>query len=449
MKNHFILFVVSIASLSSAEVSLRKISFSDIKPAEVPLAINFEAIGMDPVTEDIYVVLGTDTWQSPQDAHVFRYNPHTEEKEYLGSLRGAAAAADNLGPCDKWSGVEEIPKGHAAVPYLNGKMFIGTQPWHDHGNADPNFRGSHVIAVDCATGELEDLAAAHPDGVFQKHQGFMDAVVSPGKDLLVLESHPEIDLVVFDPALNEIVDIIQGPRSGAITRDIAVTPYGKVFYSYGFGNTSVYIADLNTGDVKPAGFSTSPGFWNGRTVTRDGKVIYINDYSKLYRIDTRGDEQTEVMEEIYDFHVSCIWGINLSLDEKKIYIIPCEGDATLIELNLETMERTGLLSTGCSHVCGGDVRDSKGRIYFVEQSWSGSWDSSLLQVDVSERSGPSPYPEVTVCKPEKPSRSAVVARYVHAGPDAVWSDIRGRRIGNAVFVPKVLRLIRTKQQNTR
>ena len=122
------------------------IEFNSIAPAGFTLTECWEAMGMDP-QENIYIgFVAISPNGEPQDNVIFKYNPNTGVKKCLGTLRTVAEAANNLGPCQYWSQPEAIPKGHTHFPYFNGKMYIGTQSFHDVVNegpsALPNYRGA-------------------------------------------------------------------------------------------------------------------------------------------------------------------------------------------------------------------------------------------------------------------------------------------------------------------
>jgi hypothetical protein len=96
----------------------------------------------------------------------------------------------------------------------------------------------------------------------------------------------------------------------------------------------------------------------------------------------------------------------MSLDEKKLYWIPTRGTPKnrLYEYDIENNEVIFLKDLNYlvdrNHVerppanvvefSGDDIRDSKGRIYFTRHTYDNSGGAGILQIDVSERSGPAP-----------------------------------------------------------
>jgi hypothetical protein len=133
-----------------AQVPVKVVRFDDVTPPSVALKNTFNAIGVDP-QERVYLNLCNGT----TDCYLLRYDPKTNKREYLGSLRDAAKRAGNIGPNRYWPKFESITKGHTHIWYLDGKMWMGTMNAHDYSDMSV-IRGGHLMAYNLATGIITD-----------------------------------------------------------------------------------------------------------------------------------------------------------------------------------------------------------------------------------------------------------------------------------------------------
>ena len=107
----------------------------------------------------VYIGFTSSRTDGRDDFLVFRYDPGTGTRQYLGSFLDIVAAAGN-----SQSG-ENIPKGHTRMIYANGHMYMGSQSFHDlkwEIDSLPTYRGSHLFALDTISDLWKDLSAALP-----------------------------------------------------------------------------------------------------------------------------------------------------------------------------------------------------------------------------------------------------------------------------------------------
>jgi len=81
-------------------------------------------MGMDG-QERIYIGFTSAHVDGREDFVVFRYDTSTGERRFLGTFMDASQAAGNLMPA------EEIPKGHTRMLEIDGRMYMGSQGFHD------------------------------------------------------------------------------------------------------------------------------------------------------------------------------------------------------------------------------------------------------------------------------------------------------------------------------
>src|SRR5215510_11550242 len=85
-------------------VAQRSIAFDDIAPPGLALKQCWNALGMDS-EEQVYIGFTSRRADAREDFAVFRYDPSTGGRRFLGTFMDASLAAGNLGP------TEQIPKG--------------------------------------------------------------------------------------------------------------------------------------------------------------------------------------------------------------------------------------------------------------------------------------------------------------------------------------------------
>jgi hypothetical protein len=372
-------------------VTSRLIGFSDIADG-FPMATCWNAMGMDP-QGNVYIVMSTNKKLNPEDCLVLKYNPQTGERKNLGTFIDAARAADN------YRDNEPIPKGHSNVPYFDGTMYIGSQPFHERNKWDGmdlgGYRGSHMYTVDVTTGELVDISADQPDGVFQQRQGIIGLDAMPGLGLIVAMSHPYGDLLFYDPDQGTVVRKVDGPSEGQagepVGRCVLTAPDGKVFFALGWNDYHMYVYDYHSDKLTKTGSTFREGFWNGMAKTCDGSRGWVmTSRGYLYEIDFDNDNAD------YKGRFGTIdesFCLTMSPDETKLYTVPskagdCDGDLVEYDIasgDFNTVKDLG--GDGDGWITGFNLRDDK-HIYFSKNS--NDHDGYILQIDVSDRSGPRP-----------------------------------------------------------
>lgn len=419
----------------SAEITVDFISFEDMRPDVVPcFGMGYGTIGIDP-EDNIYALWCGDCKLCKTNCNttfgncaLFKYNPDTEERWLLGTLRETAAAAGNLGPNQYWNKTEIFMKGHTHLPYQNGRIYIGTQEFHSMAGMRsdlPDYRGGHIFAYDIASDSLMDMSVSQPKGVFIDNQGIIQLWDYAPGDLILGWTIPRGDIIMYNTKTGES-NIKPGIDSEVVkanepVREFIVTPQGQIYYNY--RNGPVYKYDMNTGEDVPTEYYMENGgcswdmwgFWNGLAMPKHSKKIYVSTYGYLYELDTETGVftfLTWMLPESEDLHICRTWGLATSLDEKKLYWIPTNGSAAwrLYEYDIESntvmflKDLSYLINKNqtirppafLSEVSGDNITDSKGRIYFVRHTYDNTGGSGILKIDVSERSGPAPSDETGV-----------------------------------------------------
>ena len=121
-------------------------SFEDLIPDDLHLEMVqcWNGTGMD---DQGRVYIGFTSYRDArksEDFVVFRYDPRTGERTFLGSFQDIAAANNNL------QEGESIPKGHTRMIFADGVMYMGFQGFHDFNREIkelPNYRGSHIFPM--------------------------------------------------------------------------------------------------------------------------------------------------------------------------------------------------------------------------------------------------------------------------------------------------------------
>jgi len=411
------------------EITVDFISFEDMRPDDVPcFGMGYGTIGIDP-DDNIYAawcgdanLCRTDRNTTFGDCALFQYNPETGERRLLGSLRETAQSVDNLGPNEYWNKTEIFMKGHTHLPYLNGKIYMGTQEFHSMAGMPTNlydYRGGHIFAYDIANDRLEDVSVDQPKGVFIENQGIIQLWEYAPENLIMGWTIPRGDIIMYNtltgeseikPGIDAEVEQVNEP-----VREFIPTPQGRIYYMY--QNGPVYEYDMESGIDRATSYTMENGgcewdmwgFWNGLAMPDDGKKSYVSTYGYLYELDNETGEFTFLTEMLpldEDRYICRVWGLALSLDQKKLYWIPTNGTAAwrLYEYDIESntvvflKDLSSLIDknqtlrppAALSEVSGDNITDSRGRIYFVRHTYDNSGGSGIIQIDVSERSGPAP-----------------------------------------------------------
>ncbi len=308
-----------------------QISFDDIAPAGMDMQQCWNGMGMDNQGR-IYIGFTSVRRDRREDFPVFRYDPKTGKKEFLGTFLDIVAAADN-----SRSG-ESIPKGHTRMMFADGKMYMASQSFHDlkrEIDSLPTFRGSHLFAFDTVAGNWQDLSAPLPNGVVTEHEGIVSLNIFPQENLLVGLAHPSSDIVLFNYKTDKLVQVVPGipwKLGNPLSREVIVAPSGNIYTYRGTEEVNqrsethtVWVYNLHTGEMKDTGFKMTNGFWIGQTQKRDGSKIYINTTGgEIYEFDAATETFQDLGYELPPTDKRTIdntYAIQLSPDEKKLYYI--------------------------------------------------------------------------------------------------------------------------------
>ena len=318
-------------SVGDKGVKWAEISFDKIAPRGMDMKQCWDAMGMDDQGR-IYIGFTSFRTDGREDFPVFRYDPRTGERLFLGSFLDTVAATGNA-----YKG-ESIPKGHTRMIYANGRMYMGSQSFHDLKlgiDSLPIYRGSHLFAFDTTGGLLKDLSAALPGGVVTEHEGIISLNILPQEHLLVGLAIPSSDIVLYDYQTEQLVKVIPGipwKLGNPLSREVIVAPSGNIYTYRGTDvvdqrteTHSVWVYNIHSGEMKDTGFQMTNGFWVGQTQRRDGSKIYINTVNgELYEFDAASETFKDLGYElpITDNRViNSTYTITLSPDETKLYYV--------------------------------------------------------------------------------------------------------------------------------
>lgn len=384
----------------AAHLMQRTITFDDLVPRCMVLEQCWDATGMDR-QERVYIGFTARRDDGREDFALFRYDPGTGDRRFLGTFMEASQAAGNL------AAGEEIPKGHTHLIELQGKMYMGSQGFHDFKDAIddlPHFRGSHLYALDLATDTLEDVSRSLPGGVLTSHTGIIALSAVPGQTLLAGLEHPTSNIVLFDYGSGRAGKVVPGipwRQGNPLSREIVATKQGRIYTYRGTEEPEqrtqtheVWSYDLETGLNQPTAYSLTGGFWNGQSWSRDGETVYLSTVNgELYRLDTASGAITSLGPLLpraeYDAgeRIDQLYGITLSLDEQTIYGVPRrsrsrEADLYAYEIATGRVSLVGALEPAI--YSGSHVRDSRGNIYLArfgdDHSWQGKTGLSVVHL---------------------------------------------------------------------
>lgn len=389
------------------ELSWTEISFYDLVPPDlnVDMYQSWNGMGMD---DQGRVYIGYTSFRDnrrSEDFVVFRYNPETGEREFLGSFMEVASAEGNL------QEGESMPKGHTRLIFTDGKMYMGSQGFHDFKweiDELPDYRGSHILAYDVENETWEDLAADLPGGVVTENQGIVALNILRDEGLLVGLAHPHSDIVLYDyknEQLEQIVPGIPWKLGNPLSREVIVAPSGNIYTYRGTEDPvqrnevhPVWVYNIHSGEMKETEFTMTNGFWIGQTETRDGSKIYVSTTNgQLYEFDVATESFQDLghmlPQKAYQAgrRILYQYGPILSPDEKKIYFVPSvidnpEGSGELYEYDIASGEVTFIEQLPVGIYTSGDVRDDE-NIYFAHfgserQLWGG--DVRLMVISIPE-----------------------------------------------------------------
>jgi len=368
-------------SVGDQGIEWAQVSFDDIAPPGMNMQQCWNGMGMDDQGR-IYIGFTSMRADGREDFPVFRYDPKSDEKVFLGTFLDIVAAAGNA------QERESIPKGHTRMIFADGKMYMGSQSFHDlkwEIDSLPTYRGSHLFAFDTLAGTWQDLSAALPGGVVTEHEGILSLNILPEEHLLVGLAHPSSDIVLFDYLTNQVVKVVPGipwTLGNPLSREVIVAPNGNIYTYRGteavnqrHETHSVWVYNIHSGKMRDTGFQMTNGFWIGQTERRDGSKIYINTTGgELYEFDVVSETFKDLGYElpITDNRIiNYTYAVTLSPDETKLYYV-----LSVIQ-NPGGAEGDG--SGGSGELYYYDI--TTGQVIFVQQLPVGIYTSADLRDD--------------------------------------------------------------------
>ena len=371
--------IASPATLQGVEWS--QVSFDAIAPSGMDMQQCWNGMGLDDQGR-IYIGFTSKRADGREDFPVFRYDPKSGEKVFLGTFLDIVAAAGNT------QKGESIPKGHTRMIFANGKMYMASQSFHDlkwEIDSLPTYRGSHLFAFDTLAGTWQDLSAVLPGGVVTEHEGIISLNILPEEHLLVGLAHPSSNIVLYDYQTEQLVKVVPGigwKLGNPLSREVIVAPSGNIYTYRGteavkqrHETHSVWVYNIHTGEMKDTGFQMTNGFWIGQTQKRDGSKIYINTTGgELYQFDVAAETFKDLGyalpitdKRIIDY----TYAITLSPDETKLYYV--------LSVIQNPGGREGDGSGGTGELYYYDL--ATGQVVFVQKLLPGIYTSADLRDD--------------------------------------------------------------------
>ncbi len=414
---------VTAAAVQAQEECVEIIPLNDLKlNSTLQIQWCWNATGID-AEDRVYIAFGG-PWDDLTDCAVFRYDARPGKKELLGTAVQTLKAAGN------YRDGERVEKGHTHLPYLDGKIFIGTQGFHfASGENSPgmrdamNSRGAHILGYDTRAERLFDLSRNEPTGVFFEQRGFIALTVIPSRHLLVGLTVPHGDLLLYDVARDQVVRKVAGVPSALgktrISREVVGPGNGKIYWMYGplevsDGPGQMYVYDIETGERNAEPIAVDPWCWNAQAIAPSDGSVYLSDQpGHLYRLDTQNDRLETLGQLVPEAEIAdqgndsmqlgrpVVQGIFLSDDEQRIYAIASRemtplppvmrDDGTprrfrepialyafhLKSGELEEVYRFPRWNTFC-YVTGSNIKDSRGNLYFALHAGR----KGLMKIDV-------------------------------------------------------------------
>jgi hypothetical protein len=381
---------------------INEISFADVEPAGFKEGWSWNAIGVDKAGH-AYLAIGYGDVGQPNDVGVFQYTIATGERKFLTTLKTVSQAEKNLLPG------ENIIKGHTRIVEMDGKIYLGSQGFHDIFEIDPSVRGGHFFQMDVATEQWHDLSATDPAGVSIPNQGIIAVDVIPGENEVIGFTSPGGDIVIYDLAARKST-VYLGTHEylGRNVSRHVVYAHGNIYVA--FAGSPMLKLDLASGEYsflpKSQGefeYGPGPGFDYGNEFatamakTHDGNHIYYLSWNGiLYHFNVVTETLTRVgpvntPEELAnDIKVETAFALAISNDDKYLYTIPSsmsDGSTGLYRYDIaagiwdKLADYTKRL--GNATFSGGET-DETGRIYFARfgeetRSWV-----HLLQIDPNQ-----------------------------------------------------------------
>lgn len=381
-----------------------EIGFDDLAPDYVRMQQCWNGMGMDDQGR-IYIGFTSQRTTGGEDFVVFRYDPGSGEKAFLGTFVDVARAARNLDPG------ESIPKGHTRLIFADGKVYMGSQGFHDFKweiDELPKYRGAHIFAFDTLTNNWQDLAAGLPGGVIIENQGIVAMGIQREQHVLVGLAHPHSDIVLFDYQANRVLDVIPGipwKLGNPLSREVILAPSGRIYTYRGTEDPSqrderhpVWVYDPRTGEMTSTGYEMTQGFWIGQTEKRDGSKIYVSTTNgQLYEFDTASENFRDLgyllpAEDVAaGRRISFMYGVTLSPDEETLYYIPAvlenpQGTGEMYAYDLESGEVRFVQKMPPGVYTSADIRDNQ-NIYMAHFGTAGNvWSDRvrLMIINLAE-----------------------------------------------------------------
>ena len=357
---------------------------------------NWHSIGSDPAG-DIYV--------SGMD-HIVNsglYRLYVGEGQdrlgYVGDAKTASQAVNN------WKN-ETAEKFHNRPVYYDGKMYVATTDKTDVGGDYRRTRGFHWYSYDIVTGDFIDMSADQPGGVGYPELQILTLAVDPENGYIYGMANAVLDIVRLDVD-SGVTENLGKPRDFGSryvygNRFMWVDSRGVLYFSAGTtdrqwnqGENAAVFNSLYAYDPATDSFSRSFSLNAAHAIevgqwTRDRKHLYaMDDRGYLYRFDDDGPSFSHLGEIIPANMRGSVWSLQLSPDEKKIYVFWGVKEKNLYEYDIESGRVTELataaqLSGEVANqyfITGYDSWDNNGSFYTGAFTMYGGGNVILMQID--------------------------------------------------------------------
>ncbi|MGH7807189.1 MAG: chitobiase/beta-hexosaminidase C-terminal domain-containing protein [Thermodesulfobacteriota bacterium] len=402
---------VDVEHLLYGTPSVKLIGFEEVTPGPMPVPHLWHGIGMDH-NGKIYAGIGNGEEKrgKPGDVFIFEYDPVTESKRFLKSVRQILADERNLGPNEYWPKEESVAKIHSEFLEYNGRMYFSTHDWHSRDFKDKDIhRGGHFLSFDPRDGTFTDLSKTDPLGVSVVNDGIIGMNILRKGGKLVGWTSPNGQLLVHDLNTHKTKNFGRGLPEGVwtnVSRVIITSESGGIYASYSKdedvpGNDRLYKLNWETEKLEPTDqLIPSRGRFEGIAETSDEKTIFLADTDgTLYSFDVEAEELRDLGSVLTDERVTrgdgveLLYNMALSPDERKLFTIPhkvLDGDGSyhLYEYDIVSGKKTdlGALSKELRKCMptGNGVFDHKRR-YYISFFCDEKNRAGILRIDVSGR----------------------------------------------------------------
>jgi hypothetical protein len=355
----------------------------------------WNALGIDSVN-NVYAVYGMDWENGTENGCIFQYNAEKDSVALIGNF------IDILKENDNYQYGESVPKGHSEIPYLNGKVYLGTQPFHDINfhNWDNYYqhRGSHLLSYNVKTGEFIDCSKHRDGGVFQVYQGIMGLRSMPEYGKIACMSVPEADIMIYNPDNDSLEQIAKGPQDVLkqhVPRNIIACD-DKIYFAKGWEDSEIFKYELGDSVIVSTNQYTTGGFWNGKAVMPDGTIYISTVLGNIYKLEPENGQFEFVTNPAmgYEYESSNVpvkfYCLSRNKSGTHLVFIPSSGPNLNSDVNAAHLYtyniNTGVVKDHATLEEGGytgnSILDSKGRVYFAYHNYS--TDGYLVQIDVDQ-----------------------------------------------------------------